>query len=99
MFDSVIWVNCKFDSIVLVDCNTVSLIYGIRQKSLFRVMMAVPFDGSEFPRPRVHEPFSVSAASPAFSEVQVNLSWWLAVWSQEVASARGVTMRRRQWRN
>lgn len=24
-------------------------------------------------------------------KIQVNLSWWLAVWSQEVASVRGVT--------
>lgn len=32
---------------------------------------------------------SMSALKPQLFKVQVNLSWWLAVWSQEVASVRG----------
>ncbi len=30
-------------------------------------------------------------------KVQVNLSWWLAVWSQEVASVRGEGVSYEEW--
>lgn len=102
MFESVIiWVKCR--------CDCISV--GRFQQCQFnlwneRIATSPPrngnsfFNGWSFPCPRVcFEVLLRVCSEPSFFEVQVNISWWLAVWSQEVASARGVMARRCQWRN
>lgn len=65
---------------------------GSKYSSTSRVM-AIPFNAFSIFFRRIHT-IAFECALPCLLlaqlfKVQVNLSWWLAVWSQEVASVKG----------
>lgn len=83
---------CYLVAAVSVWLNVIKKLRSGKNKSSTSRVMAIPYNDLGF---FFHTPLLLNAhfhvcCKPSFFKVQVNLSWWLAVWSQEVASVRGV---------